>query len=281
MTYGSYPFSNYKLCFVDDLAANVVDAASLSICSNRILYPEDILDPIDEITRTIIHALASQWLGVNITMKEPADTWVIVACSYFMTDFFLEDLFGRNDFRYRQRVAADRLFELDVHRPSLYDLGSVVSCDNSDIEFMILKAPLILFMLHQRLSAKAATKSGVNRIIWRLCLNAKTGDLQNGAVSTAYFLRVSEKAAHGKLDAFFNQWVFGAGCPHFLVTQRFNKKKLIVEMLIKQVQAEGTDIPRSREPQNFRREVKEYHDGIIGSSVQPLFTVSCQKSHII
>lgn len=281
MTYGSYPFSNYKLCFVDDLTANVVDAASLSICSNRILYPEDILDPIDEITRTMIHALASQWLGVNITMKEPADTWIIVACSYFMTDFFLEDLFGRNDFRYRQRVAADKLFELDVHRPSLYDLGSVVTCDNSELEFMILKAPLILFMLHQRLSAKAATKSGVNRIIWRLCLNAKTGDLQNGAVSTAYFLRVSEKAAHGKLDAFFNQWVFGVGCPHFLVTQRFNKKKLIVEMLIKQVQAEGTDIPHSREPQNFRREVKEYHDGIIGSSVQPLFTVSCQKVHYI
>ena len=277
MTYGSYPFSNYKLCFVDDLVVDVVDTASLSICSNRILYPEETLDPIDEVTRIMIHALASQWLGVNITMKEPADTWIIIACSYFMTNYFLEDLFGRNDFRYRQRVAADKLFELDVHRPSLYDLGSAITCDNSELEFMILKAPLVLFMLHQRLAAKAATKSGVNRIIWRLCLNAKTGDLQNGAVSTAYFLRVSEKAAHGRLDAFFNQWVFGAGCPHFLVTQRFNKKKLIVEMLIKQVQAEGTSIPHSREPRSFRREVKEYHKSILGSPVQPLFTVSCPE----
>ena len=274
MTYGSYPFSNYNLCFVDDLSADVIDTASLSICSNRLLYPEEILDPIDEITRKIIHALASQWLGVNIVNKESADMWIIVACSYFMTDYFLEDLFGRNDFRYRQRVAADRLFNLDVHRPSLYDLGPALACDPSELDFMILKAPLVLFMLHQRLSAKAATKFGVNRIIWRLCLNAKTGDLQNSAVSTPYFLRVSEKAAHGKLDAFFNQWVYGAGCPHFLVTQRFNKKKLIVEMLIKQIQAERTNQPHSREPQNFQREVKEHKNNIIGSPIQPLFTVS-------
>ena len=274
LTYGSYPFSSYKLCFVDDLPTDVADTASLSLCSNRLLYPEDILDPIDEVTRTFVHALASQWLGINIIAKEPVDTWIIIACSYFMTDIFLEDLFGRNDFRYRQRVATDKLCELDFQRPSVYELGSCAYLDQSELEFLKLKAPLILFMLHQRLAAKAATKLGVNRIIWRLCLNAKTGDLQNGAVTTAYFLRVSEKAAHGKLDVFFNQWVYGAGCPQFNVTQRFNKKKLIVEMLIKQVQGERADDQHVIEPQSFRREVKEEQHNIHASPIQPLFTVS-------
>ncbi len=270
VTYGTYPFTSYKLCFVDDLVADVVHTASLSVCSNRLLYPEDILDPIDAVTRTLVHALASQWIGINIAAKEPTDTWVIVACSYFMTDIFLEDLFGKNDYRYRQKLATEKVFELDVQRPSIHQIGAILAFDQSEMDFLVLKAPLVLFILHQRLSAKAATKLGVNRIIWRLCLNAKVGELNNGAVSTPYFMRVAEKAAHSKLDTFFNQWVYGAGCPHFVVTQRFNKKKFIVEMLIKQVQAERSE--RRLEPDTFMREIREEIHGVYAGPTQPLFT---------
>ena len=255
---------------MDDLVTDVVDTASLSLCVTRLLYPADIIDPTDTVTRTLVHALASQWIGVHIVPKEAMDTWIIYGCSFFMTDIFLEDLFGKNDYRYRQKLAVDKVFELDVQRPSIYQLGTILSLDHSEAEFMALKAPLVLFILHQRLSAKAASKLGVNRIIWRLCLNAKIGELQNGAVTTAYFLRIAEKAAHGKLDTFFNQWVYGAGCPHFHVTQRFNKKKLVVEMLIKQVQADRPE--RYLQPETFMREVREEIQNVYAGPIQPLFT---------
>ena len=39
-----------------------------------------------------------------------------------------------------------------------------------------------------------------------------------------------------KLENFFKQWVFGAGAPVFRISQRFNKKKGMIEMNIRQVQ---------------------------------------------
>ena len=46
--YTSYTFSNYKLVFVDDLATDVLDTASLSICSNRLLFPQ-LIGALNEI----------------------------------------------------------------------------------------------------------------------------------------------------------------------------------------------------------------------------------------
>jgi transcription initiation factor TFIID subunit 2 len=116
MTYGSYPFSIYKLCFVDDLVMDCVDTATLSILSNRILFPQDIIDPIDRVTRRLVYAVACQWLGVNIIPKEPADTWAIVGMGYFITDKFIRTLAGNNEYRYQQKKASERVCEIDVAR---------------------------------------------------------------------------------------------------------------------------------------------------------------------
>ena len=271
MTYGSYPFSSYKLCFIDDLVADTVDTMSLSLCSNRLLFPEDIIEPLDRVTRQLVHALASQWIGVNIIPKEPTDAWAVVGIAYFITDMFMKKLCGNNEYRYRQKKASDRVCELDVARPSIHDTGALIGLDPLELEFLAAKAPLVLFTLDRRL-AKASGSSGLSRIISRVFLNAKVGDLPNSAISTTYFVKTCEKLGHTKLDTFFTQWVFGAGCPRFRVTQRFNKKKLVVEMLIQQVQGEQPT-ERDLEKKTFMRDVKEEIYGVYAGAVQPVFTV--------
>lgn len=270
MTYGSYPFTNFKLCFVDDIPSEIVSTGSLSICSTRLLFPEDIIEPIEQVSRTLVHSLASQWMGINIVPKEPADTWVVVGIAYFITDIFMKKLAGNNDYRFRQRQAADRVSDLDVSRPSLYDTGRILSLDLSELEFMAKKAPLVLFILDRRLT-KAGGSSGLSRIISRLFLNAKVGEMANSAISTAYFTKTCEKLGHTKLDVFFTQWVYGAGCPRFRVSQRFNKKKLVVEMIIQQFQHET--IERDIEKETFLRDVKEDIRGVFAGPIQPVFTV--------
>lgn len=274
LAYGSYPFSNYKLCFVDDLFPDVLHTGSLSICSNRLLFPEDILEPLDRVTRQLVHALATQWMGINIIPKEAVDTWVVVGIAYFITDMFMRKLSGNNEYRYRQKRASDRTSEFDVARPSLYDTGPLITLDPSELEFMTLKAPLILFILDRRLT-KASGSSGLSRIVSRVFLNAKVGDLANGAIDTNYFMKTCEKLGHAKLDVFFAQWVFGAGCPRFRINQRFNKKKLVVEMLIQQSQGELPE--RDLEKQTFMRDVKEEIHNVYAGPVQPVFTVSRVK----
>lgn len=270
LTYGSYPFSNYKVCFVDDLSPDIVNTGSLSICSNQVLFPEDIIEPLDRVTRQLVHAIASQWMGINIVPKEPADTWVVVGVSCFMTDIFMKKLCGNNEYRFRQKQASDRILDLDVARPSLYDTGAIIHLDPLELEFMELKAPLVLFILDRRLT-KASGSSGLSRIISRIFLNAKVGDLASGAVYTTYFMKTCEKLGHAKLDIFFAQWIYGAGCPRFRVTQRFNKKKLVVEMLIQQVQTEIAE--RDLEKDSFMRDVKEETSNVFAGPVQPVFTV--------
>lgn len=270
IAYGSYPFPNYKLCFVDDLYPNILDTACLSICSNRLLFPEDVIDPIDNVSRQLVHALAVQWMGVSIIPDTPQDTWVTIGIAYFMTDVFLKKLSGTNEYRYRQKKAADRVYELDQNRPPLIDLGKIVSLDPSILEFMELKAPVVLFILDRRL-AKAGGSQGLTRIIMRILSNAKIGDLPNNAIDTPYFVKLCEKIGHLKMETFMEQWVRQAGCPHFSVTQKFNKKKLVVEMVVKQIQKESdsTDL----EKETFMRDAKEDRREQWAGVVQPVFNV--------
>ena len=271
LTYGSYPFSNYKLCFVDELSSDIVDTGSLSICSNRLLFPEDIIEPLYRVSRQLVHALAVQWMGINIVPKDSSDFWVIIGIAYFMTDVFMKKLSGNNEYRYNQKRAADRVVELDVARPSLLDTGPLITLDHLELEFMELKAPLVLFILDRRLT-KAGGFAGLSRIISRIFLNARIGDLPNGALDSASFIKVCEKLGHLKLDNFFAQWVEGAGCPRFRVSQRFNKKKLVVEMSIHQVQSEPTK-DRDLESSTFIRDVKEDQVPVYAGTVQQAFTV--------
>ena len=269
VSYGAYPFSSYKMCFVDDMIPDHYDMSSLSLCSNRLLFPYDIVNTMDKVTRTLVFGLASQWIGVNITPAESTDLWVIVGVAYFITDMFIRKLCGNNEYRIQQKRAADRVVELDYHRPSIHESGQYIALDPSHYDLIAAKAPLVLFILDRRLT-KASGSTGLSRIISRIFLNSTVGELPNDALTTAHFTRTCDKLAHTKLEAFFNQWVFGAGCPRFRVTQRFNRKRLVVEMQIQQVQQ---DLPEGEiKRDTFMRDVKEDHREVWAGTVQPVFT---------
>lgn len=254
---------------MDDLVQDITDTAGLSICSSRLLFPENVIDILDPHTRLLIRALANQYSGVNIIPKDPTDLWAVVGTAGFMADIFMKKLAGNNEYRFRQKVASDQVFEQDIDRYSLHQLGGQLDIDPSEYEFMQLKASLVLFILDRRLT-KQSGSAGLSRIITRIFLNAKTGDLQNGELTTEHFLRTCEKLGHAKLDTFFRQWVYNAGCPDFMITQKFNKKKLVVEMTIQQMQSIRPRRPKLT-PATFMREAKEQVSEAYAPEVQPAF----------
>jgi len=270
VSYGSFPFPSYQILFIDDFVHDAVAIAGLSFCNAHLLFPEDIIEPLEKNTRIIIRTVADQWMGVNVIAKEPTDAWAVAGIAGFMTDLYGKILFGNNAYRWQQKLASEKVYELDVDRPSISQLGHLVHLDPSIREFLDLKSPVVLFILDRRLM-KASGSSGVGRIINRIFLNAKTGALVNGELSTADLQRICEKFGHNKLESFFRQWIFGAGCPIFYITQRFNKKKLVVEMTIMQRQLERRTKPPFA-PSNFVREIKEHVQGVWANEVQPVFT---------
>jgi transcription initiation factor TFIID subunit 2 len=271
LTFGSYPFASYTQCFIDDQIPDTVHTASLSLCSTRLLHPEEVLDPLVENTRILVHALASQWIGISIVAAQPADHWAVVGISNFITDLFMKRLCGNNEYRFRQKTLNDKLVELDVDRPSLHALGETLHLGSFELDFMTLKAPLVLFILDRRLF-KASGSTGLTRTISKLFTTANVGsDPSDRLISTEGFRRLTEKVGHLKLDNFFYQWIYGAGCPRFSVTQKFNKKRLCVDMVISQKQS-SVDDTRKIKKEDFIREFKEETGEIYAGGLQTLFT---------
>ncbi|KAI4648721.1 uncharacterized protein J4E79_009792 [Alternaria viburni] len=269
----SYAFGNsYKLAFVDDLEWDTAHTASFSICSSRLLFPETVWEPLEHTTRVLVHAVASQWIGVDVIAHNPEDHWIIVGGSWFMAELYLRELFGRNDWRFRQKVMVDRVIQMDRKRPSLQQLGYVLQLDPGEVEFMELKSLMVLSILHNRL-VKQSGKNGVDRCLYRMLFNARQGKYANGAIATDDFLDICEKVGHQKLESFFQQWIVGAGCPTFHCVPSFNKKKQVVQLTIKQLQADSsiTNIDSGLAADDFMREAKEKSRDLRSATGYPTF----------
>lgn len=268
--YISCPFKSYSMCFVEDAPSDISVFASVSVCSNRILYLEPVLDPAQDVTRKLVHAIVSQWLGINIVAEQPRDNWVIVGGAYFITNLFMRELCGNNEYRYHMKQQAQLVYELDHDRPSIYEMGALFHIDLAEYEFLAIKAPVVLFILDRRI-AKTQGTSKIPAILAKLLTRARTGDLENNALSTELFQKTTERMGHEKIEGFMAQWVKGAGCPTFRATQRFNKKKLVVEMSITQLQG-TTAINRDLDVNYFMRDAREDFHSVWAALAQPVFT---------
>ncbi|KAK0733924.1 hypothetical protein B0T26DRAFT_633688 [Lasiosphaeria miniovina] len=269
--FGKYPFESYKVCFVEDMVSDTAAAASLSLCSTRLLYPDDIIDHEIEVTRNLVHALASQYFGVHIVPNQRSDTWLIVGIQWFMTDLFMKSLCGNNWYRFHLKTMADKLIAADVNRPSLHDLGQYLHIGEFELDFMALKAPLVLYILDQRLS-KIPGSTGVLRIISSIVSssNISNFDFKKTCLSVEAFRQSCEKKSQYNPDELWDQWVFGAGCPKLMVKQRFNKKNLNVDITITQAQESNEPKPLTRD--EFWRELQEKIHDVRPGETPKLFT---------
>lgn len=269
--FGRYPFESYKVCFVDDMVPYTVAATSMSLCSNRLLYPEDVIDPEIEVTRTLVHALASQYFGVHIVPDRRSDSWLIVGIQWFMTDLFMRSICGNNWYRFHIKTLSDKLVEADVHRPSLHDLGECLHVGDFELEFMALKAPLVLFILDQRMS-KIPGSMGIVRVISQIVSNANINvSTPSTTLADADFRRACEKKSQYRPDELWEQWVHGAGCPRLRIKQRFNKKNLNVDLTISQEQGRDNG-QKAITKDDFLKELLEEVCVVWAGTVPKLFT---------
>lgn len=274
-TFAKYPFDgSYKMCFVDDVIEDTVPLRGFSLVSSRLLYPDKVIDTEIEVTRKLVHTVASQYFGIFINPNELTDNWIVVGLAYYMTDMYLRKLAGNNYYRYQMKILAETLTQVDHGRPSLHDLGRNLGLGDFEMEFMALKAPLVIFILDRRL-LKSSNSSGVTRVISQRLRDAmQAGDTfaSNFVVSSEQFRRNCEKKGRLRLEDFWDQWVHGSGCPRFHVTQRFNKKRLEVEVTVIQNQVKWAQEPHTLEKNDFWRDVMEERHNVEASEVPLTFT---------
>jgi len=176
---------------------------------------------------------------------------------------------GNNEYRFRMKKAIERICTEDIGQRPLADPKMDAPLSSSTIDFITLKAPVVLFVLNQRLT-KPANSMGLQKVITKILLDAMSGDLVS--LSTNTFLKKCEKHGHMRLDTFANQYIFGTGVPRFQVSQRFNRKKMTIEVILKQLPMNQRP---SRKLQNdtFIDDGLKHLDKEAPAPIQHLFTV--------
>lgn len=233
--FGSYPFNSFKMVFVDDAPVTMFNSAALSVFSTDLLFPRNVIDQAYETRQTLTYALAAQWVGINIIQKTWADTWVIQGLSLYVNALCLKRLMGNNEYRFRLKKDVTRCCAWDIKMPPLCQPGVQGPPAGDVLPFINLKAPLVLTILDRQL-LKAGTHNGLQRVIPKLFLSAISGDLKENLLSTHNFLRICRKVSGGGNDLrnFAEQWIYSNGCPRFHIAANFNRKRMAVELAIKQ-----------------------------------------------
>ncbi|CAO3608282.1 unnamed protein product [Cunninghamella blakesleeana] len=231
--YGSYPFSDFKLVFVDDAWSDTASSASLAICNSRLLHDSTIIDQTYITRQALSLALARQWFGVHIIQKTWMDTWLIVGLANLMGSLFIKRHLGNNEYRLRLKKDMELCCSLDVNRAPLYNPALPSPLDPDDLSFLELKAPLVLYMLDKRMCKMGATL-GLSRVIPKILVSAMSGELSQNAISTHYFMRLCRKISGFDTKTFADHWIYKSGCPKFSFSFHFNRKKMVVELFMKQ-----------------------------------------------
>ncbi|KAG5636972.1 hypothetical protein H0H81_006217 [Sphagnurus paluster] len=232
--FGSYPFGSYKLVFVDQLPSQRFDSSTFSIIANDLLHGDDAIEQALETRHVLAHALACQWAGINILPKNWSDTWLVNGLSLYITGLFLRKLLGNNEYRFRLKKDMQRVLEWDIGgMPPICQPQVLEPPDSATLPFINLKAPLVLHILDRRLG-KSGTSLGLSRVLPKLFLSAISGEMQNNALSTHAFLRTCRKVSGVDPRSFAEQWIYGSGCPSFGFSATFNRKKMAVEITMRQ-----------------------------------------------
>ncbi|KAM6498612.1 hypothetical protein JOM56_006560 [Amanita muscaria] len=232
--YGSYPFGSYKVVFVDQMPSQRFDSATLSVVTNDLLFGDDAIEQALEARHALSHALACQWIGINILPKNWYDLWLTNGLALYITGLFMRKLLGNNDYRFRLKKDMMRVLEWDIgSMPPICQPQVLDPPDAAVLPFVNLKAPLVLHILDRRL-CKSGISLGLSRVLPKVFLSAISGEMPNNALSTHAFLRTCRKVSGVDPRSFAEQWIYGSGCPSFGFSASFNRKKMAVEITMRQ-----------------------------------------------
>lgn len=239
--FGSYPFTCYSMVFLPTAPSKHLDFAALGICNTRLLYPLEVIDKAFSTTNELAWALANQWSCVNITPLDMNDYWCCLGIAGYMVFQVTKKLMGNNTYKYQLKRNSEAIVEQDFEKPPIGSTftGSSrpISWSSKDLSFIQLKAPMVLHILDRRMT-KTERSFGMSRVLPKIFLQAMSGDLPNNSLTSSHFQHVCERVNKSKLENFFNEWVYGSGVPILRVTQRFNRKRMVIELGIRQVQDE-------------------------------------------
>ena len=175
----------------------------------------------------IAHELAHQWWGNLLTCKEWSHAWLNEGFATYAEALWLEQQRGRDEFLWKLRGDAESYFSEDA----IYERPIVERRYTRPVEIfdrhLYEKGGLVLHMLRHELGETHFWKAMRHYVRKHAFQNVETTDWKVAI----------EESTGRHLDAFFDQWVYGAGFPQIQASWSWDAAARQVRLQLRQTQA--------------------------------------------
>ena len=221
-----YPWEKYSQAMVDEFVAGGMENSSATTNTAESLRNPKLVPEYEKNEDDLIsHELGHQWFGDLVTTKDWGNIWLNEGFATFMETVWAESHFGKDVADYDRWEGAKQWFAMR----SLYGKPIVRYDFEESEEFdgnAYGKGGWVLYMLRRQLG-EDAFYAGLKHY-----LEANRGK----NVMTSDLTKAIEEATHTNVDAFFRQWIYGAGAPKFEVNYTYDEAKKQVALTVKQTQ---------------------------------------------
>ncbi|MBZ5644310.1 MAG: HEAT repeat domain-containing protein [Acidobacteriia bacterium] len=222
----AYPWEQYAQTAVHDFVASGMENVSATTLSARDMIHAELAGEKPEAADGLLsHELTHQWFGDLVTCKDWTNTWLNEGFATFGASLWEEHAYGADASAYRYWR------EQNGWMPSrdLYPVPIVTREIDDSVEYVgnvYDKSGWVLHMLREQLGDEAFFRALQHYL--------ETYRLQN--VVTADLVKAIEESTGTNVDRFFDQWIYGAGAPRFMVRSAYDSTARKLSLDVQQTQ---------------------------------------------
>jgi len=251
-----YPYSCYKQVFVDQSYVESSSFATMTIFTTNLLHPPRVIDQVPKTQGLLAQAIAEQFFGTFLCHHSWSDWWLPKGISRYLGLLYAGLVFGNNE--YRHQIYTDLLCVSDYEKDNggiILDHSQLNSKDCQDLSglpfslkhphlvswdyFKVarIKSSLIIRMIEQSIGRELLLQV-FNKLI-SLASTAAQQKVQseswfNLLLSTNQFLKSISTVSGKDIKSIITNWVCSAGCARFTCSFNFVRKRNILEIELKQ-----------------------------------------------
>ena len=204
--------------------------------SSAIFYGEDLVTGKrdERVRNVVIHEIAHQWFGNAITETTWDDAWLSEGFATFFTLLFIEDEYGKEEYKKGIIKARKSVYDMSVKMPD-FSIVSERTAEKEDVTSGITyqKGAWVIHML-RNLMGDANFKKGIQNYYAKY-FNANT--------TTGEFRAEMEKVSGKDLKLFFKQWLYQPINPTINASWKYDASTKKLNLQLHQAQKFLYNIP--------------------------------------
>lgn len=223
-----YPWAKYDQAVAPDyIFGGMENVSATTQADDAILHPA-WAEPQANADDLVSHELGHQWYGDLLTTRDWSHVWLNEGFATFLEQIFHEADKGADEGAYYRLGAHEEVIAADARarRPLVYDRWVTDPLELFFSGHIYPKGATVLQSLRHQLG---------DSLFWR-AMNRYTVDHAYNTVVSADLERAFEQTTGRSYEAFFRQWVYGAGYPAFRVRYAYDASSRRLTLTAEQVQ---------------------------------------------